>query len=542
MPTAVVCSGGGFHCYWLLDEPFMLDTDDARTRAVDVQARWVTFVGGDKAAKDIARVLRRPVTLNYKYEPARPVTLYDVDYELVYTLDALQAALPPVPPRKTRTPRTNAAACHTDGLQGNTAQPVDFRTISKAAAALAQLSTDRRDEYDGWLHVGMSLKELGTIGYDLWELWSKDSPSYNVGDCAKKWPTFRIGVPDSTDITLRSLYAWAKADGGEFKHDSGSALDDAERLQLQAYQARDVQTQRILAMDAPMSAKAVIVGMLPRLETKAALVAQQAEHSGSLSVNYGTFADVMRTSKGTVQRAVDIGEKAGLWNKDAEHVTTKAGYDIPLMRLQLLPAFFRPELAQPIEQAPRGGARPGAGRKPACPFCPPGTSHAKTHTRKTTPLVEYFCPNHGKFAEQELPPTFETYEPVAGGGLDDMLTYAPGAAEFKHDSGTTPLADAEHVETHHDAPMPPAQHADEIKHDSVYIGGTTPVSCLKKPHAERLPSGVEPTDINLLVDVWTPPDVQRQYTGTHREQLDAALRDAAIAAQATPNSIGERTP
>ncbi len=509
-PSVTVASGGGFHCYWLLDEPFVLDTDEKRQRAVDVQARWVSFVRGDKAAKDIARVLRVPGTLNYKYEPARPVAFVEQHYNRRYHIQVLESELDArrqavKAPRKPRTPRTNAAACHTDGVQSDVAQPVDFRTISKAAAALAQLSTKRRDDYDGWLHVGMALKELGTIGYELWHLWSKDSPSYNVGDCDKKWPTFRVGVPDSTDITLRSLYAWAKEDGGEFKHETGTALDDAERLQLQAYKARDVQTQRILAMDAPLSAKAVIVGMLPQLESAQGLMANKAEHSGSVPVWYSTFADVVNTSKATVARAVDVGEQAGLWRKDAEHVETKAGYDELRMRLHLLPAFFRPELAQPIEQQPRGGARPGAGRKPKCGACPPQTRVV----RRTE--ITYVCNGCGQILDAE--PT----------RYDVMPDDAPTVDEFKHETGSAL------DETHHDAPMPPAQHADEFKHETVYVGGTTPVSCLKKTHAERLPSGVQ-TSTNRFVSVGsTPPDVPR-YTGTQRERLDASLRDASKAA------------
>ncbi len=79
-PSVIVASGGGYHTYCLLAEPFVLDTPEKRARAVDVQARWTTFVRGDKAAKDIARVLRVPGTLNYKYEPARPVTFVEQDY------------------------------------------------------------------------------------------------------------------------------------------------------------------------------------------------------------------------------------------------------------------------------------------------------------------------------------------------------------------------------------------------------------------------------------------------------------------------------
>ena len=46
-PSAIVDSGAGYHCYWLLKEPFVLDTDFKRDIAIDMQKRWVLAVGGD---------------------------------------------------------------------------------------------------------------------------------------------------------------------------------------------------------------------------------------------------------------------------------------------------------------------------------------------------------------------------------------------------------------------------------------------------------------------------------------------------------------
>ncbi len=165
-------------------------------------------------------------------------------------------------------------------------------------------------------------------------------------------------------------------------------------------------------------------------------------------MNYGNFAAIMKTSPSTVKRAVDIGEKAGLWRKDPEHVETKAGYDIHPMRLDLQPAFFRPELAQPIEQKPRGGARPGAGRKPKCADCPPGTHVIK----KTT--VEYICKGCGQPIDAE-PARY-----------DVMPDEAPASAEIKHETGDEATAQIGQGE--------------EIKHETVYTNGSTSVSCLKK--------------------------------------------------------------
>jgi len=398
---------------------------------------------------------------------------------------------------------------------------VDFLAISKAAAALAQLSTERRDDYTGWLHVGMALCELDAIGYELWRAWSASSSKYNVGVCQDKWQTFRVGTPGGADITLASLYRYADEDG-----EPVSNLDDAERRQLDAYKARDVQTQRILAMKAPLAAKAVWVGMLPRLDAKRVLVADKPEHSGSLAVNYGTFADIMNTSETTVCNYVELGEQAGLWRKDAECKQTKSGYDVLAMRLDLQPAFYRPELAQPIELNTHGGKRAGAGRKPKCPFCPPGTSHAKTNTRKTTALVEYFCPNHGKFAEQELPPTFVSYEPDNISELDETLTYAP--AEFIQDeTATAPLSD---VETN----------APEFKMKLVNTRETALVLLpfhLEKTRAELVPVALTETfDITAairLADTYAPVDATecRHYkTGLVWLQRGEHAKAAALAA------------
>jgi hypothetical protein len=505
-PSVLVASGGGYHCYWLLDEPFVLDTPEKRARAVDVQARWQAFVRGDKAAKDIARVLRVPGTLNYKYEPARPVTFVEQDYSRTYTLDALAATLPAPAPRTGRTAKPAAPACQADGLPPGVAQPsVDFVDVSKAAAALARLSTERRDDYEGegWINVGMALKGLGAIGYALWHEWSKASPKYNVGDCERKWPTFRVGTPGGTDITLASLYRYAKVDGGE----QASSLDDAERRELENYKARDVQQQRILTMKAPLAAKAVWLGMLPTLETKQALMANNENHTGSLAVNYSNFAEKMNTSKTSVGNAVDVGEKAGLWRKDAEYKQTESGYDVLAMRLDLQPAFFRPELAEPIPET-RGGTRAGAGRKPKCADCPP-----RTRVLRRTEIT-YVCDGCGQVLDAE--PVRVEYLP------DDT----PAAAEFKTVSGMP----AANVATNGSSEFKTVSG----KHHAA-AAGTTPETVLKKTRdvpailAETydMPSALR------LADTYAPADATecRHYkTGLVWLQRGEHAKAAALAA------------
>lgn len=94
LPSALVASGGGYHGYWLFDTPRDLSDPSARADFARVQEAWVSYVGGDTAAKDLCRVLRVPGTLNYKYDPPRPVELIEFHPDRRYTYDELAALVP----------------------------------------------------------------------------------------------------------------------------------------------------------------------------------------------------------------------------------------------------------------------------------------------------------------------------------------------------------------------------------------------------------------------------------------------------------------
>lgn len=93
-PSAVVDSGGGYHLYWLLREPYPTDTDARLAAAKHIQDRWVGVVGGDPGVKDLPRILRVPGSHNFKYDPPRPVTWVACDLSRTYALVALTAHLP----------------------------------------------------------------------------------------------------------------------------------------------------------------------------------------------------------------------------------------------------------------------------------------------------------------------------------------------------------------------------------------------------------------------------------------------------------------
>lgn len=92
------------------------------------------------------------------------------------------------------------------------ARPVDIGTLDGklrlASGALARLAPERREEYDSWLKVGLALRDLGLIGLQLWDSWSRESAKYEQGICEAKWATFE-GDPK---ITVGSLEHWARDD------------------------------------------------------------------------------------------------------------------------------------------------------------------------------------------------------------------------------------------------------------------------------------------------------------------------------------------
>jgi len=112
-PSALVDSGGGIHAYWLLRDPWAVETDEARQAAELVQRLWVQqVIGADASVHDLVRILRVPGTLNFKYDPPPPVQFIACDLDRLYTLQALTAHLPAVheaepkfrndPPRRAR--------------------------------------------------------------------------------------------------------------------------------------------------------------------------------------------------------------------------------------------------------------------------------------------------------------------------------------------------------------------------------------------------------------------------------------------------------
>jgi len=105
-PSVIVQSGGGYHAYWLLDEP---TTDLSAARQV-LQGLASTF-GGDGLSP--AQSLRLPGTVNTKAERGGALCHLVEASDCHYTLSDFQPFIPPTPPPAA--PRLAArASYHTD--------------------------------------------------------------------------------------------------------------------------------------------------------------------------------------------------------------------------------------------------------------------------------------------------------------------------------------------------------------------------------------------------------------------------------------------
>lgn len=101
-PTITVQTGGGFHAYWLLREPWVLDTPELN-QAAQLASRNVHryFIDAGRAmnvhidnTSPINQVLRPPGTLNHKYPSPFKVVVQDVDVTRRYTVEEIKAGLP----------------------------------------------------------------------------------------------------------------------------------------------------------------------------------------------------------------------------------------------------------------------------------------------------------------------------------------------------------------------------------------------------------------------------------------------------------------
>ena len=118
LPSVIIFTGGGYHCYWLLQDPVMI-TDENRAEIASILDRFVDWIGADTGAADLARILRVPGAINGKPRYAvrtveeRTAKFLKCDLDLTFTLEIFIPLLPPEKPIE-RPPQPDQAAQPSD--------------------------------------------------------------------------------------------------------------------------------------------------------------------------------------------------------------------------------------------------------------------------------------------------------------------------------------------------------------------------------------------------------------------------------------------
>lgn len=156
-PSYTIYSGGGYHCYWLLEEPFMITDDATRLRAEAMQYDWVAYVGGDPSCKDLKRVLRMPGTFNRKKKYGAPIQVCFVPGwsfpERTYNFDELEMLsaplvfdVGPTEPAKKQAPRVYDTI-YTADEQGQDMYDFTLEVIRAFNAKYTQAQILARNDY-----------------------------------------------------------------------------------------------------------------------------------------------------------------------------------------------------------------------------------------------------------------------------------------------------------------------------------------------------------------------------------------------------------
>jgi predicted P-loop ATPase len=206
-------SPGKYHFYWLTASGALTANDHARIMSALV-GKW----GSDPNAEDVVRVLRIPGFLHQKVDENKGLK------GIPWQVRLRRAEGQDVVPQYTFLKLIQGFGVEEweAKQQYRTAQPppsgrpglVTPINIGEVKEALKHISADRRDV---WLKIGMALASTRhTSAFQLWEEWSKTSPSYDEEDQYRVWQSFREQKNSETNgshVTLGTLFKSAKEAG-----------------------------------------------------------------------------------------------------------------------------------------------------------------------------------------------------------------------------------------------------------------------------------------------------------------------------------------
>ena len=205
----VESSPAKFHRYWLIDAA----TEPKISEWLSVMRHMVTEWDSDPSAKDAARVLRLPGFPHQK-NPDTPymVRVVAQSSRAPYQWGEITAVIPPLQ------------------MEVKDYRAIKGKGIHCPLEIKSALSIINPEKYGDWVAIGMALHHAdngGGEGFALWDDWSADGGSYELGECADKWEGF--GNHSGPPVTLATVFHMAKEAGWNWPNER-ALLAEAAKL------------------------------------------------------------------------------------------------------------------------------------------------------------------------------------------------------------------------------------------------------------------------------------------------------------------------
>ena len=190
LPSLIVGSSPGkFHFWWRLDEPFMLQGDEAQRPFEAVLAGMAARIGGDRAVTDCSRVLRLPGTRNVKpwYGAPAPVEVLDAQPDRVYPFARFaELVLPPAP--KARQRQADSPAPPAASVAGAAAVPSHIALPHLDRCAFIRHCADNAATLAEplWTALAWTLASSGDAGDAAFHALSRAHPQYDAANTDEK--------------------------------------------------------------------------------------------------------------------------------------------------------------------------------------------------------------------------------------------------------------------------------------------------------------------------------------------------------------------
>ena len=191
LPSIVVWTGGGFHPYWLLEEP--AEGQQELALAESVMRRLAEGLDGDHVG-DRARILRLPGTLNHKYGKPRPVELVHCDPDKRYPLEQLQEMAEALPEKK---PGNGGGRVSRDVL-GEPIRKERNVTLTSVAGSLRDRGLDKETIHVVLLEVNRLRCEPSLEDTEVWRIaesvgrYPAGSPRYRRSPAKRSYPKAEV--------------------------------------------------------------------------------------------------------------------------------------------------------------------------------------------------------------------------------------------------------------------------------------------------------------------------------------------------------------